>query len=621
MKLRSKIFSLALFSGILFACNKQEGRSLHVFEIREIVLTSEKLYENPYKDVTCWVQLKGPDFNKRVYGFWDGGRMFKVRVAATIPGEWHWESGSNLPDDKGLNGKAGSFTAKSWSEEETRENPNRRGFIRPTPNGHALQYADGTPFFFLGDTWWAASTWRYPLSGQKADTNWNPGPDNLTFENIINYRKKQGYNSIAMISGFPGWAADAYPSVYIDKNGIGIRQAWEKFGKSTAKDMHDESGNLPFKLKEGGPLADFDQINPAFFQSLDQKMDYLDSVGFVPFLETVRRDIGPSWKAYFDWPDSFTRYIQYIVARYGAYNLIFSPLHLDWIPPKFSLSAEEFSEAIIAWYNEYGPLPFGQPVTSLINPATHIIYGTGDQAPWLTMHSVGNNPRNHGFYPLLEEQFDLAPAMPAANLEAYYPGWNQAPPSTVAGESAERNSARDNYFGRTQAWGSFLSGGLAGHMFGTGAYDGTTVGEQEGKRPFIWEALNYPAGKQVGYLRRFIKSEGNEYQNLQLASNDLHPRKSKNSHPDGLDGWAFMMRTRNRELAMVYFENSCEIPLISGLNPKSEYIINWFDPLAGVWLDGLDTGLTDESGNLQLKIFPDRKIISTQDWSLKLVQN
>ncbi len=33
---------------------------------------------------------------------------------------------------------------------------------RPTPNGHALQYADGTPCFLLGDTWWATPTFRFP---------------------------------------------------------------------------------------------------------------------------------------------------------------------------------------------------------------------------------------------------------------------------------------------------------------------------------------------------------------------------------------------------------------------------------------------------------------------------
>ena len=41
---------------------------------------------NPYADVTVWVDLEGPGFSKRVYGFWDGGREFTVRVLATARG-------------------------------------------------------------------------------------------------------------------------------------------------------------------------------------------------------------------------------------------------------------------------------------------------------------------------------------------------------------------------------------------------------------------------------------------------------------------------------------------------------------------------------------------------------
>lgn len=602
---------------LLLSCGLNSSKTIHVYEIRELVLKSVNEYENPYTEVECWVQLKGPDFNKRVYGFWDGGPQFKVRVAATAPGKWSWMSGSNQADDAGLNGQSGTFEAIAWSEIEKSENPNRRGFIQSTPNGHALQYADGMPFFFIGDTWWAASTWRYPFSGKQPDLDWDPSPENLTFENVVHYRKKQGYNSVAMIACYPNWAADEYPAQYEDEHGIGIRQAWEKFGTPTAKDMHDERGNLPFALKEG-PMADFDQLNPEYFKSLDKKMDYLASVGFVPFLETIRRDHGPSWKEYFEWPDSFVRYIQYIVARYGAYNLIFSPIHLDWIPPVHSLSGDVFNEAIIAWYETYGPLPYGQPVTTLIDGATHVTYRSGEKVPWLTMHSVGNAPRNHGFYPWLEEQFQLDPPKPTANLEPYYPGWYNEYHNLVVDERPKPDTERDNYFGRTQAWGSLLSGGIAGYIYGTGAYDGTTVGEEKGSRQYIWYALKYPAGEQVGYMRQFIESEGSAYQKMVLASDDLNPRKANRSHPNGLDGWAFMMRTAERDLAFLYFENQCEIPEIRGLHPNQEYAFHWMNPMTGEWILPPKYLKANMKGVLKFRHFPDHTKISTQDWSLKI---
>ncbi len=135
-------------------------RRVHVWEKQEIVLTSQHIFPNPYTDVTVWVELAGPGFNKRVYGFWNGGNEFCVRIVATAPGTWCWRSGSE-PPDPGLSGKSGTFEATGWTEDEKQENPLRRGFLCSTPNNHALQTADGTPFFAVGDTWYATGTNRF----------------------------------------------------------------------------------------------------------------------------------------------------------------------------------------------------------------------------------------------------------------------------------------------------------------------------------------------------------------------------------------------------------------------------------------------------------------------------
>ena len=57
----------------------------HVWEMQEVALKAENKYENYYTDVTVWVDLKGPGFSKRVYGFWDGDDTYKVRFVATVP--------------------------------------------------------------------------------------------------------------------------------------------------------------------------------------------------------------------------------------------------------------------------------------------------------------------------------------------------------------------------------------------------------------------------------------------------------------------------------------------------------------------------------------------------------
>ena len=73
--------------------------TVDTWEKQELVLTSGHTYANPYTDVTVWVDLTGPGFHKRVYGFWDGDRTFRVRVVATAPGEWKRTSGSTACTD------------------------------------------------------------------------------------------------------------------------------------------------------------------------------------------------------------------------------------------------------------------------------------------------------------------------------------------------------------------------------------------------------------------------------------------------------------------------------------------------------------------------------------------
>jgi hypothetical protein len=603
---------------------------VRVWEMQEIAFASAQPHENPYSEVVCWIDLEGPGFARRVYGFWDGGSTFRVRFVATAAGEWRWRSGSNQPTDPGLNGGRGLLRAVAWTDTEKLENPNRRGFVRASQNGHALAYADGTPFFLLGDTWLAASTWRLPWRGTPPAGDVVPGPG-LSFEEAVAYRRRQGFNSISVISAFPNWDADHHGATFANADGVYLRNAWEKFGHwapnaavttadgatTTAKDMADEHGNRPFEvLADRDGLADFDRLNPAYFRSLDRKMQHLSDQGFVPFLETVRRDNCPSWKAYFDFDRSYSRFVQYLVARYGAYNLVFSGIHLDWIPKEYSLTAEEFNAALTYHWKAYGGPPFGQPFTTLIDSSTYRRFGHAAQAPWLTMHTVGNRPRNNAIYASLEELFRLDPPYPAANLEPYYAGWNHEI-NRPGGETPAADSERDRYFARSMMYGSVLSGGLAGHVYGTGAYDVTSTGEPPGWRPYIWEALRYESGAQMQHLGRFVLCEGDRYQQLEPASVDLTPRRSAGASDDGLDGWSFMMRTADRRLALLYFEEKAARPRVAGLVPSAGYRWTWYDPRRGQWRPAIALR-SDTQGRLRAPAFPGGGSVAARDWAAKL---
>lgn len=639
--MRGKYAGVFVLLLMISGCVQQSAISInhptfHSWEMQEVVLYADNAYDNYYTDVDVWVTLEGPEFNKRIYGFWDGGNRFVVRILATEPGVWRWRSGSNQLDDIGLNNHAGAFNAVAWSEKSKRLNPNRRGVVRATENGHALAYADGTPYFMVGDTWLAGSTWRLPFRDAPTQPGYKPGPG-IGFEDAVSYRKSQGFNSISMIAAFPNWDSDTKPSTYADDNGIYLRNAWEKFGYDvgggkgvdasggvsywgtlTAKNMRDEYGHLPFQISdEHDGVSDFDRINPEYFQSLDRKMEYLADQGFVPLLETVRRDVGPSWNEYFDFNDSYARYVQYLISRYGAWNFVFSGIHLDWIPADFSLTAAQFNAALTYHLEKYGSPPFGQLHTALIDRSTYTTFGHGEQVPWLDMHSVGNKPRDHRVGAALEAIFNLnQPTLPAINFEPYYTGWHHEI-NKPGGEEPEANSARDNYFARAQMYGSVLSGSLAGHVHGTAAYDMTSTGEPEGARPHIWEALKYRSATYMQHLAAFVMAEGPRYQELQPASDHLEPRKALNSPDDGLDGWSYMLRTPDKQLALLYCENNAEIPLLTGFLPGERYQFAWFNPVTGHWAAAV-TLSADVEGQLQLPQLPPSGQRTETDWAAKI---
>jgi hypothetical protein len=75
------LFALALSASLLPA-----AAAVHIWDKQELTLTSARSFSNAYTEVTVWVDLTGPNFKKRIYGFWDGGLSFRVRLRATAPG-------------------------------------------------------------------------------------------------------------------------------------------------------------------------------------------------------------------------------------------------------------------------------------------------------------------------------------------------------------------------------------------------------------------------------------------------------------------------------------------------------------------------------------------------------
>ena len=187
------------------------------------------------------------------------------------------------------------------------------------------------------------------------------------------------------------------------------------------------------------------------------------------------------------------------------------------------------------------------------------------------------------------------------------------------GERPPANSGRDNYFSRAQMYGSVLSGGLSGHVHGTAAYDITSTGEPAGMRPHIWDALLYESGKYMRHLRTFVLSEGDRYQELQPASDQVVPGKAPDAPETGLDGWAYMMRTPDKAMALLYFENRSVLPVLKGFIPETDYLIRWFEPVTGEWQEPVRVR-ADDRGNLEISAFPCGQNPSSADHAAKITK-
>jgi hypothetical protein len=392
-----------------------------------------------------------------------------------------------------------------------------------------------------------------------------------------------------------------------------LRAAWPQAGTDSAKEMTDEEGCRAFAFPGNIPgyeqhFPDLNRICPAYFHSLDKKIDYLNAQGMIPFIEVARRDIGQGWKRYYPWPDSYTRYIQYVWSRYQANICMFSPIHFD--TPAQSIPVEDWNTAANLVIERFGHPPFGTLAGTNSNPSSLQNWGHTDRARWLGFHQIGNR-RTHDVYDYLTEIFQAQPPVPGINGEPYYDGM----------EDAEPGSDKAARYCRSAMYGSVLSGGLGGHIYGAGGWKGGLwSGEVEAASEYpIWEVIRWPSADQMRHLKTFVLSDGRRYQDLVPSVELLSPNRSGEAKT--LDGWAYCAATADRDLVLLYFERDCPRATLSGLPAGREYQFQWFDPRTGRWLDTAATFQTISSpadGTIPLPPFPGEREKADNDWALKL---
>ncbi|MDA8438791.1 MAG: DUF4038 domain-containing protein [Propionibacterium sp.] len=244
----------------------------------EISFTADGDLDNPYVDVEFWVEFIHDDRTViRRPGFWRGGHEFAVRFASGGRlGRWTWRSHSS-PVVAGLDGCHGSVHVEGPARGGGRFA--RHGFWRMSDGGRSLVHADGTPAILVADTAWALP--------------WRAMPEDA--RHYAARRAAQGFNAVLLMSVQPD----------MDAEGPDRRDADGGFARGF------------FDL----PSGHLSQLNPEYFDTLDELVGILRAADIVPVLQPVF--FGWGWKGLrVAGPvlplDEYARYCRYLVARYGA---------------------------------------------------------------------------------------------------------------------------------------------------------------------------------------------------------------------------------------------------------------------------------------------------------------
>ena len=117
----------------------------------EWMFSSSADYDNPVQDASLTAVFTSPSGREyKVYGFWDGGRTWRLRFSPDEMGSWSFRTVCSDPDNSGLH-QQGQF--ESVQPEGTSDFA-KHGSLSLSNNRRYFIHADGTPFFWLGDTAW-----------------------------------------------------------------------------------------------------------------------------------------------------------------------------------------------------------------------------------------------------------------------------------------------------------------------------------------------------------------------------------------------------------------------------------------------------------------------------------
>jgi len=250
--------------------------SVEANQVAEVALVSGMDYANPFLQIQLDAVVTQPDGTQlRVPGFWAGGIDWRFRYASGKVGLHSWRTECSDTNNAGLHGVTGSISVLASTSTNLLF---LHGPIRVAADQRHFEHTDGTPFLWLGDTWWKGLCQRLTWDG---------------FQQLTADRRAKGFNVVQIVCG-------PYPDEDM------MQASWEN---------------------EGGKsylTNDFSILNPSYFTYADRRIQNLADRGLVPAIVSGwgRPQAGGLSTIAQVGLAGYERHVRYLIARYGAYPVV-----------------------------------------------------------------------------------------------------------------------------------------------------------------------------------------------------------------------------------------------------------------------------------------------------------